>query len=127
MTGAQYGAYLQVKYDKNFSGYYTNAQLNSIIKESWYRVAEKRYRMLADQKQFDELRNIIRTNFTVSLSNSCLHLDNIQISNATATGGVTVTVTVTTAKPHNLVTGQTATISGIAGLTPLDRDWETIQ
>lgn len=118
MTGQEFGRILQNKYDKSYSGYFSDTQLNRFIKESWYRAAELKYRGLTDQKEFDELRNIIRKNFVVSLSNSCLHLDAIQITNATAVGGVTVVVTITTAKPHHLVTGQTVTTSGIAGLTP---------
>lgn len=118
LVGTEYKKLLEQKIDKAFSAYYNNNQWNRIIKESWYRAAELKYRGLTDQKEFDELRNIIRKNFVVTLSNSCLHLDAIQISNATAVGGVTVVVTITTAKPHHLVTGQSVTASGIAGLTP---------
>jgi len=119
MTGAEYGRYLKQKFDQPYSTYYDDAKLNAIIAESLSRTVEKKYLQLREQKQYDELRNLIKTNISVTLVNGLLYLDALQISNATfVTAAGVVTATITTAKPHYLSNIQSVAISGVQGVTP---------
>lgn len=116
-TGAQYKLYVQQKIDQVYTSYYDDSKLNRVIKDSFYRSVEKKYEELRAQKEYDEIRNFIGNNVSVNISGGRLYLDSLQITTVTAVGAGTVTVTITTAKPHYLQVGERITTSGIAGFT----------
>lgn len=114
-TGADLKAYLNQKFDQAYSAYFDDTKLNRLIRESAYRSAEIKYRELLTQKQYDELRGFLKVNQVLTLSNSRLYTDPIQIVNVTGSAPITVT----TSRPHYLVTGQSVTLSEIQGTAPL--------
>lgn len=117
-TGQQFARLIRQKIDQSYSLFYDDARLNRLIKESIFRGLEKDYLALSTQKEYDELRNFLKTNVEIDLVNSSLYLDPIQISNAVFVGATPTTATITTAKPHYLQDNQQVTISGIIGITP---------
>ncbi len=68
MTGTEFYALLQQKYDKAYSGYLDVTKANRLIKESVFNLTDALYRGLSIQKEFDELWSMIAINEEVSVS-----------------------------------------------------------
>lgn len=116
--GSTLGEYANMLYDKAYSGYLSPAQLNALIRGSFYDIAERKYQQLSTEKTYDELTGFLKVNQEIAINNSLLHTAPIQIINVTAAGSNPITVTVETNKPHYMVPGQIMTTSGIQSFTP---------
>lgn len=68
MTGQEFYLQLQQKYDKAYSQYLDNAKANRLVKESLYRLVDKLYASLDDQKGYDELVEFIKNDSAIAVS-----------------------------------------------------------
>lgn len=114
MTGAEYYQILLNKWDESYNAYLPTDTANRIIKESLYRVAEKKYSGLVTQKIWDELTSQIVVSSVVPITNGRLFTRSLQIVGASE---LTDTITIVTSQPHNLAIADPITISGVLGGT----------
>jgi len=113
LTGADLAKYLNLRLDKDYSGYFNPSKLNAAIRAGFYKIVERKYQELSSQKTYDELTGFIKTNVAIDLFNSLLFIDPLQIINVTGSSPATIT----TLNAHRLVNGQSVTISGVDGIT----------
>jgi hypothetical protein len=114
MTGAEFKAKFELAWDKPYSTYYDDTELNRLANYSLYNIVERDYRSLTTQKQYDEITNLIKTAVPVTLRDNLFHTSYLPIINVTEAGD---TVTVTTGRPHYLDAGDSVTVSDVAGGT----------
>lgn len=68
MTGQDYKSILENKYDKAYSSYFSDTQLNRMIKEALYRTVDKIYSVNDSRKEADELYSFIIKNEEVEIT-----------------------------------------------------------
>lgn len=68
MTGLEFYQQLQQKYDKAYSQYLDNTKANRLVKEAIYRLIDKLYMSLDDQKGYDELIEFIKNDVSIAVS-----------------------------------------------------------
>lgn len=116
-TGAELSNYFDLKIDKAYSAYFDPAKKNRLFKSTLTFMAAKLRKGLVSGTQYDELTQLIKTNQVFSLNNNQIATAPILISTLTYTAAVNATMTATTYLPHNLVTGDSITVSGAVGIT----------
>ena len=115
ITGSYLYTRFQQKEGQAYTGYFPIAEWNQMFEEALIQAADQRYRNPQDQKANDEILSLITTNNTLSIvNNNKFYLAPLSLSSVTNVG---TTVTATTFLPHNLITGQTVTVTGITGFT----------
>lgn len=112
MTGAAYFLYLQQKYIKHYTGYFNAIKAQRIVEEAVYRSIAAKYRGQENQKSFDELSFFNKTQQVYTVNNNQIALSVRVATNMTNVGNV---ITVTTLLPHNFITGDNITVSGVTG------------
>src|SRR3990167_11425581 len=95
MTGAEFKARFELAFDKPYSSYFDDTELNRLAQYSLYNIVERDYRSLQTQKQYDEITNLIKTNIPVTLKSQIFHTSYLPITNVTVVG---TTVTITTGR-----------------------------
>ena len=118
MTGLELYQYFKLKSGYSYTGGLVTLTANSIFKDALISSLEKKYRELLDQKEYDEIRSIIKTDYAVNVLNNKIYLQSFYVSNITYTtpsGGIS-TVSVTTNIPHNLISGNSIIVAGVAGI-----------
>ena len=112
MTGAEFKARFELAFDKPYSSYFDDTELNRLAQYSLYNIVERDYRSLQTQKQYDEITNLIKTNIPVTLKSQMFHTSYLPITNVTVIG---TTVTITTGRPHYIDLGDNIDVSSVAG------------
>lgn len=114
MTGVEFKARFELAWDKPYSSYFDDTELNRIAEYSLYNIVERDYRNLQTQKQYDQITNLIKTNIPITLRSQSFHTSYLPIINVVAAANV---VTVTTARPHFLAIADSVVVSAVAGGT----------
>jgi hypothetical protein len=114
MTGIDISRLFDQAIDSAYTGYFDNVKKQRFLDRAYIQVAESKYSVDDNQKTRDELSFIVSTNAVFSLNANQIYGTPLQISAFTI---VSTAGTVTTVLPHNLITGQSVTISDVAGFT----------
>lgn len=135
MTGLELYTYFLEKIQSNYTGYLSTATANRLFKQALYQAIENKYRNLAEQREFDNLTGVIKTEAvytpvtnqltttSTGIVNDYNHLlaikatftVNLFVSLENATN--TTPIRITTATRTNLRTGDHVVISGVIGNT----------
>lgn len=113
MTGVEFERIWADKIDKAYSAYLDPMQENNLFKEAIYETALNIYNGLSDEKTYDDISSVIKTNKIFNLNANTIHTSPIPITGISFSG---TNVTITTAKPHNIAVGDSITTSAISGI-----------
>lgn len=101
------------KVDKAYTGYFDKAKMNRLFKDTIYRVVNEKLDNYGIQKNREEISFLIKTGVVKSINNNKLGIASVPVQSVTIS---TPTVfQVVFANPHNLVSGDQITISGVQG------------
>jgi len=114
-TGAQLFQYLKNAIDQSYSGYLDNAKANRLFREVVIETIEQKYRGIEDQKHDDELSNLILLDQEISVRGNRVRTVPLSIADFVVVG---TTATLTFTVPHQLLSGDSFTISNSEGFTP---------
>jgi hypothetical protein len=112
MTGQEFYAYFRQKVDLSYTNYLDPIKANRIIRNGMFLATDTKNLTLQEQKVFDEIAALIMTQKVFSVNNNQISIAPLLITNITFAGAF---ATVTTLYPHNLINGDTVTISGVQG------------
>lgn len=135
MTGLELFTYFSEKVQQNYTGFIDTPTANRLFKQALYQAIESKYRVLVEQREFDHLTSVIKTEVPYTPVNSqltltstgivpdYLHLLAIKckftaplfISLSGATNATPIVITVN--ERSNLRTGDNVDISGVIGNT----------
>lgn len=107
--------YFEQKVDKDFTGYLNTDRYNRLFKDTLYRVVNERIANFITQKNYDEISFLLKTDQSYSPNANVLTLGKTPITSVVVTNASTYTIT--SGFPHNMVTGDSATIADVAGTT----------
>jgi hypothetical protein len=121
-TGNDLWLYTQSLIDKDYSDWLSTAKANRIFKTALYNVIEQKLAVMDNQKIYDELSFLIKTNEYVqcnpvglsAILPNTIHKVPFLISNATLVGSV---LTLTSPLKHNLTISDTISWSNLGFLT----------
>ena len=113
LSGSDLSKYFDQKSNKAYSSFLDSTKKTRLFKDAYTRLVEERYANLATQKNYDELSSIIVTDSAFSINNNKIYTSNLLISGVTAISATVLEVT--TRLAHNMIVGDTFTISGVAG------------
>ena len=136
MTGVDLLAYLSEKVQQSWSGILETAPTNRLIQQALYQAIENKYRGLAEQRQFDNITSVIKTEqLVVPVANQVTltvgtglipdynHLLSLRAKftaplYVTLSGATNASpIVITTNKRNNIRTGDNIEISGVIGNT----------
>lgn len=130
-TGNDLWLYTQSLIDKDYSDWLSTAKANRIFKTALYNVIEQKLAVMDNQKIYDELSFLIKTNEYVqcgpnfsSITPNTIHKVPFLISNATLVGTV---LTLTSPIKHNLNTTTTIAWNNLGFLTSNNNGTDQIQ
>lgn len=112
LTGANLSLYFDQKVSASYTGYLDNTKKNRLFKDALIAVVERTYKQNEEVKTWDELTYVTTVSNLFTPSNNVLDTAALQIVGVLPVGA---TFRITTRLPHNIVTGQVVTISGVAG------------
>lgn len=135
MTGLELFTYFSEKVAQNFTGYIDTPTANRLFKQALYQAIESKYRVLAEQREFDNLTGIIKTetqytpvggqltltstgivpDYLHLLAIKCKFTAPLFINLSAATNATPIVITVT--ERSNLRTGDNVDIAGVIGNT----------
>lgn len=135
MTGLELYTYFLEKVQSNYTGYLSTVEANRLFKQALYQAIDNKYRNLAEQREYDNLTGVIKTeavytpvgnqltttstglipDYNHLLSIKATFTVNLFVSLEDATN--TTPIRITTATRTNLRTGDHVTISGVIGNT----------
>ena len=98
-----------------YTGQVTLPRAQRFCDRAFIQVCESVYNTNETQRTRDDLSFLVSTNQVFQIRNNQIYTVPLLLSNVTI---VATTGTFTTVLPHNLATGDSVTISGIAGFTP---------
>lgn len=113
MTGVEIRKTFESKVDKAYSKYLDNAKLNRIFKEAITSLAEQKWMGLSTQKEYDELRYMVKTEVELPVRGGRIHISPVAIQSMSAAAGL---VRIKTVSEHNLIAGETVVFSGVDGI-----------
>lgn len=113
LTGADLSLYFDDKIDQSYSAYLDDSRKNSIFRDAYIRLLEERYANLSTQKNYDEITNLIKTNESYTINNNRIYTANLKVTDVAIFDATHFTIT--TLMPHNFITGDSVTISGVTG------------
>ncbi len=116
-TGATLSLYFDQKTASSYTGYLDSTKKNRLFKDALIALTERVWKSDYDQKAWDEISFLTNTNVPFVPDVNTLSTASLQIINVTI--GSATTFVVTTRLPHVLVTGQSVTISGVTGTSPM--------
>lgn len=124
LTAATLYDYLQQKIDKAYSRYMNPTRANRLLRESIFRVLEKKLDKPAEQQFYDELSALIKgeriytpvTN-TATRTFNAVSTSSMIIQSVGNSGGLSPTITIISLLPHNLAPGSQVQVSNITGFT----------
>lgn len=135
MTGLELYTYFTEKIQQNYTGFLSTLEANRLFKQALYQSIEAKYRVLAEQREFDNLTGIIKTEtqytpvggqLTITstgivpdylhlLAIKCKFTAPLFINLSAATNATPIVITVT--ERSNLRTGDNVDIAGVIGNT----------
>lgn len=113
-TGLTLYRYFQQKVGADYTGFLDTAKANRLFKDATISLIERIYSADYDQKQWDEITTVTKTQYVIPVVDNYLQTAPIQITNITQ---ALLVVTVTTAIPHGLVAGDVVVLQDVAGIT----------
>lgn len=113
MTGTEFDNIFSRKIDKSYSGYLNTIKKTELFKEALYTSIEDKYK-LENDADYDAIISVIRTNQIFAINGNKILTSDLNIFGVTNVG---ILVRVETTLPHNLISAQSFTTSGIAGIT----------
>lgn len=117
MTGADFDKLFDRKTDKAYTGFFNPTKKTALYREALILAIENKYRNLDEQREYDDLSGVTKTNQVFSLlpgQANQIYTQALAISAITVTSSQLI---ITTVFPHFLTVGQSATTSGIQGYT----------
>lgn len=114
-TGADLYKFIKDGIDQSFSGFLGTLRANRLIKDSHIKVIERIYSNNKTQKQTDELSPLTLIDRQITVRGNSFRTEPLRILSFTVVG---TTATIQTDSPHQLVIGDTITISEVTGFTP---------
>lgn len=115
MTGVEFEQIFDFKSDKAYSAFLNSTKKNRLFKEALICAIEDKYKEGQDQKAWDELSSVIRTDEALTPHNNRVWIGSIPVLNATRSG---IIYTIITGIAHGLAVGDAITVTGVAGFTP---------
>lgn len=116
MTGQDFSTLFDNTIDKSYSAFLSTPKKNILFQLALVKGVEEIYKSgITGQRDYDELYSLISTEKVVPVNNNQVSLNLVPITNATFVGLV---MTITTPFAHNMITGNTVTISNVQGFTP---------
>ena len=112
-TGQSLYKYLQQVVGQAYSGYLDTFKADRIFNDALLNALETKYQAQDNQKNKDELSYIFSTNNIITPANNKLIMEPLQVTNVTVFSPTVFEIT--TFFPHNLTTGDSVTVSGVAG------------
>jgi hypothetical protein len=112
VTGLDLKRLFEDKIDNSYSDYVSDPKMQRAFDNAFLRVIENKYRGLDTQKEFDELSELMVIDKTILINNNRFRTVPIPVSTVT-TGASTV---FTFSAEHNLIEGDTFTVSGVDGI-----------
>jgi hypothetical protein len=73
-TGVEFGVIFDRKIDKSYSNYYNATKKNQLFKEALITAIETKYRQLDQQKEYDEINSVIKTEEVFTPTNNQLFI-----------------------------------------------------
>lgn len=113
-TGADLYKIFENKIDKAYSSFINPTRANRLFKESLFTAIENKKKNLDSQKEYDELKLNITTNKVYVPNRNRLYTADLSVTGVTFSGFI---VTVTTALHHNVLVGDSITLTGVLGIT----------
>jgi hypothetical protein len=117
MTGFDFDKLFDRKTDKAYTGFFNPTKKTALYREALILAIENKYRNLDEQREYDDLSGVTKTNQVYSLLPSQanqIYTQPLAISAITVTSSQLI---ITTVFPHYLAVGQNMTTSGIQGYT----------
>lgn len=133
MTGLEFSNIFDLKIDKAYSGFFNPTKKNRLFKEALVIAIETKYKELGKQKEYDEIRTLIKANQVFAPSSNMVPLSllgvfdyqhllafkakfsqlvpDVNITNATNATPIVITVE----GQNNFRTGEAFDISGVVG------------
>lgn len=112
-TGLTLSRYFDQKTGSAYTNFLDATKKNRLFKDAVISLIERVYKSDFEQKQWDEISFVTKTQFVIPVQNDFIVTAPIQITNIV---NVALTVTVTTALPHGLISGQTITLQNVQGI-----------
>lgn len=137
-TGAEISKIFDQKVGQAYTGYLDNTKKTRLLKEALFTAIENKYKSLSEQKQYDELYSVIKTEVAITPSANkfyltgvatpvvadYLHLMAIRVKFTQSVDGITIAgatnktpIVITTSNRTNFRSGEQLTISGVLGNT----------
>lgn len=113
-TGVDIYRYIKDGIDQEYSAFLNTAYGNRLIRECIILVSEKMYSTNRTQKTSDELSPLTVLDAQIPVRGNRFNTSPLRVSAATFIG---TTVTLTLDRPHQLVTGESFTVSDVQGIT----------
>lgn len=113
-TGQTLFRYLNQKVGAAYTGFLDSTKANRLFKDALISLIERIYKADFEQKQWDEISTITKTDVVLSVQNNYIQTAPITITSISYTFPF---ITITTALPHGLTAGQIAVLQNVTGLT----------
>ena len=112
VTGLDLSKLFEDKIDNSYSDYVSDAKMQRAFDNAFLRIIENKYRGMDTQKEFDELSELMVIDKRLLINNDRFRTVAVPIASVT-TGPLATTFTF--AAEHNLVDGDTFTVSDVSG------------
>lgn len=113
MNSAEIKKNFEQKVDKAYTGYFDNSKMNRLFKDTMYRVVNEKLDNYGIQKNRDEISFLIKTNIVKPINNNKIAVADVAVQSITIVNPSVYEITFAT--PHNVVAGDSITISGVQG------------
>lgn len=113
-TGSTLSLYFDQKSGSAYTGFLDNTKKNRLFKDALISLLEREYSSDYDQKQWDEITFIKKTNYVLAVNNNYIVTAPLQITTVTYTAPNFI---ITTLLPHGLSIGDTVVLTGVLGFT----------
>lgn len=121
ITGLELNKYFDLAIDKSYSAYLDPAKKNRVFYKAYANLISKKYSSLDSQDEFDELSNVIKTEYVVNPVSNKIRTKPIQINSIAYTPTVG---TITTTIEHLYSVGDTVTISDVSGIVGISGSYQ---
>jgi len=113
MNSSEIKKNFEQKVDKAYTGYFDNSKMNRLFKDTMYRVVNEKLDNYGIQKNRDEISFLIKTGVVKPINNNKIAVADVAVDSVTIVNPAVYQVTFAT--PHNVVAGDSITISGVQG------------
>ena len=113
MNSIEIKKYFEQKTDKDYTGFLDKAKTKRLFKDTLFRLLDQKIANLGGQRSTNEIGNLLKLGRIYSINNNKIVLGKTPIVNVTVINATTFEVT--TGFDHNMITGDSAVISGVSG------------